>query len=119
MRLLPCHSNYYKDFPNVTSNGFDNYLPKNFRNAGVGAGSMLARIGGICATTLPNLYAIDEKIPPILFGCAAFISAFLTTFLPETGGLPLPENVDEIKAREEDDRRNGTWTKLKQIIART
>ena len=79
---------------------------------------MLARIGGICATTLPALYAIDEKIPPTLFGCAAFISAFGTTFLPETGGLPLPDDVDEIRAREEDDRRNGTWTKLKLLTAR-
>ena len=78
---------------------------------------MLARIGGICATTLPALYAIDEKIPPTLFGCAAFISAFGTTFLPETGGLPLPDDVDEIRAREEDDRKNGTWTKLKQLTA--
>ena len=85
----------------------------------MGAGSMLARIGGICATTLPTLYAVDERLPPILFGCAAFLSAFLTTFLPETGGLPLPDDVDEIKEREEQDRRNGTWTKLKQLRTRS
>ena len=81
---------------------------------------MLARIGGIFATTLPTLSEkVDEKLPPILFGCAAFLSAFLTTFLPETGGLPLPNDVDEIKAREEEDRKNGTWTRLKQLTTRS
>ena len=98
----------------------ENFLSCFFRNAGVGAGSMLARIGGIFATTLPTLSEkVDERLPPILFGCAAFISAFLTTFLPETGGQPLPKDVDEIKAREEDDRRNGTWTKLKRATTRS
>ena len=78
---------------------------------------MLARIGGIFATTIGTLSEdVDEKLPPILFGCAAFIAAFLTSFLPETGGLPLPKDVDEIKAREAEDRRNGTWTRLKHII---
>ena len=88
-----------------------------FRNAGVAFGSLAARIGGILATTIGTLSEdVDERLPPILFGCTAFIAAFLTTFLPETAGLPLPKDLDEIKAREAEDSRNGTWMRLRHII---
>ena len=81
---------------------------------------MLARIGGICATTIGTLSEdIDEKLPPILFGCAAFIAAFLTTFLPETAGIPLPKDVDEIKEREAQDKKNGTWAQLKRLATKS
>ena len=80
---------------------------------------MLARVGGIFATTIGTLSEVDEKLPPILFGCAAFIAAFLTAFLPETAGLPLPKDVDEIKEREAQDKKNGTWAQLKRIVTKS
>ena len=85
----------------------------------MGSGSMLARIGGIFATTVSALADFDEKLPPILFGSCAILSALLVTFLPETGGYPLPKDVDEIRAREEEDRKNGVWLNLKQRFITT
>lgn len=79
---------------------------------------MLARIGGVFATTMGALAQVDEKLPPILFGSAAFMSAFLTSFLPETGGYPLPKDLADIKAREEEDKRNGIWHQIKSRYIR-
>ena len=77
---------------------------------------MLARIGGVCATTMSSL---DDQVPPILFGSAAFVAALLTAFfLPETGGRPLPEDVEDIKAREEEDSESAIWPRIKNLIHR-
>ena len=79
---------------------------------------MLARIGGVCATTMGALAQVDDKLPPILFGSAAFISVLLTSFLPETGGHPLPKDLADIKAREEEDKRNGIWHQVRSLISK-
>ena len=79
---------------------------------------MVARIGGVCATTMGALAEFDDKLPPILFGSAAFISVLLTSFLPETGGYPLPKDLADIKARDEEDRRNGIWYKIWSSISK-
>lgn len=79
---------------------------------------MLARIGGVCATTMSALAKVDDQLPPILFGSAAFISVVLTSFLPETGGYPLPKDLTDIKAREEEDKRNGIWIQMKSLISK-
>lgn len=94
-------------------------MASNFRNVGVGSGSMLDQIGGIFATTVSELADFDPNLPPILFGSCAILSALLVPFLPETGGYPLPKDVNEIRAREEEDRKNGMWLHLKKRFIAT
>jgi hypothetical protein len=79
----------------------------------------MARIGGVCATFMGVLAETNEIIPPILFGSVALISAFLSTMLPETGGHPLPKDLEDIKAREKEDRENGFINHAKNIMTKT
>ena len=67
----------------------------------------MARIGGVLATTIGLVAEKNELIPPILFGSFAFVSAAITTMLPETGGRPLPKNLEEILERRKEDEENS------------
>ena len=80
---------------------------------------MLARIGGMFATTVSTLSDFDANIPPILFGSCAILSGLLFTFLPETAGHTLPTDVEEIRAREEEDRKNSIWLQVKKRFSAT
>merc|ERR1712109_318758 len=79
-------------------------FPTNIRNASLGSCSLVARIGGVLANTVGNLAEIDPRIPPLFFGSLALISSFLTLFLPETAGKPLPNTVEECKLYESKSR---------------
>jgi len=70
-------------------------MPTTVRNAGVGSSSMVARIGGVLATTVGNLADISPVIPISMFMASAFISATLSLFLPETQGTKLPDTPEE------------------------
>ena len=47
---------------------------------------------------------VDIRLPPLLFGSSALISALLTLLLPETAGKPLPNTVEECKLYESKSR---------------
>ena len=55
----------------------------------------MARVGGILANLVGTLAEINIHIPTVLFGSSALLSAVLSFFLPETGGKPLPETVED------------------------
>ena len=62
-----------------------------------------------------NLAEIDPRIPPLFFGSLALISSFLTLFLPETAGKPLPNTVEECKLYESKTRgMKGTAMVMQQ-----
>lgn len=81
--------------PNFARFSFSGFY---FRNTGLGSCSLVARIGGVAATTVGNLAEININIPTILFGSTALISAALSFLLPETAGKPLPNTVAECVA---------------------
>ena len=56
---------------------------------------MVARVGGILANLVGTLAEINIHIPTVLFGSSAMLSAILSFWLPETGGKPLPETVED------------------------
>jgi len=70
-------------------------MPTQVRNAGVGSSSMIARIGGVLATTVGALADISPRIPIAMFAAVALTSAFLSLMLPETQGKPLPDTAEE------------------------
>ena len=51
-----------------------------------------------------QLAEVDMRIPPLLFGTSAIISAFLTLLLPETAGKPLPNTVEDCELYESKTR---------------
>ncbi|XP_023332421.1 organic cation transporter protein [Eurytemora carolleeae] len=70
-------------------------MPTTVRNAGVGSASMIARVGGVLATTVGKLADVSPSIPISMFAFSALLSASLSILLPETQGKPLPDTPEE------------------------
>lgn len=70
-------------------------FPTPVRNVGLGASSMIARVGGILAPYINILADIWKPFPLIIFGSLAFIGGLLSLYLPETLGKQLPETIEE------------------------
>lgn len=70
-------------------------FPTPVRNVGLGAASMVARIGGILAPYINLLADTWKPFPLIIFGSLAFVGGLLSLFLPETLNKKLPETIEE------------------------
>lgn len=70
-------------------------FPTPVRNVGLGASSMVARIGGILAPYINLLADTWKPFPLIIFGSLAFVGGLLSLFLPETLNKKLPETIEE------------------------
>lgn len=70
--------------------------PTNLRSQALGTCSTLARVFGIVCPFVANLAIIWKPLPMVVLGVPSLIAAFLiTTFLPETTGKELPQNMAE------------------------
>ena len=85
------------------------------RNAGVGSCSFVARIGGVLANLVGQLAETHIAIPSVLFAFSALLSAFLSTFLPETGGKKLPDTIDECKLQKSEGLHLTCSKRIKNI----
>lgn len=68
-------------------------FPTVVRNVGLGASSMVARIGGILAPFFNMLADIWKPFPLIIFGAMALAGGILSLFLPETHNKPTLETI--------------------------
>uniref|UniRef100_A0A1A9VYD9 Major facilitator superfamily (MFS) profile domain-containing protein n=1 Tax=Glossina austeni TaxID=7395 RepID=A0A1A9VYD9_GLOAU len=68
-------------------------FPTVVRNVGLGASSMVARIGGILAPFFNMLADIWVPLPLIIFGAMAFVGGLLSLLLPETHNRPTLETI--------------------------
>uniref|UniRef100_A0A1I8PZ51 Major facilitator superfamily (MFS) profile domain-containing protein n=1 Tax=Stomoxys calcitrans TaxID=35570 RepID=A0A1I8PZ51_STOCA len=68
-------------------------FPTVVRNVGLGAASMVARIGGILAPFFNMLGDIWKPLPLIIFGAMAFVGGLLSLLLPETHNKPTLETI--------------------------
>uniref|UniRef100_A0A8D8ZQ27 Organic cation transporter-like protein n=2 Tax=Cacopsylla melanoneura TaxID=428564 RepID=A0A8D8ZQ27_9HEMI len=68
-------------------------FPTVIRNIGIGAGSTIARLGGILASYTSVLADIWKPFPFVLFGVLSLIAGILCLLLPETRGRKLPESI--------------------------
>ena len=82
-----------------------------FRNASLGSCSLVARVGGILANLVGTLAEVNIHIPTILFGSSALLSAVLSLMLPETGGKPLPETIEDCIRNESKSRGQRSLVK--------
>uniref|UniRef100_A0A6B2ELP9 Putative synaptic vesicle transporter svop n=1 Tax=Phlebotomus kandelakii TaxID=1109342 RepID=A0A6B2ELP9_9DIPT len=68
-------------------------FPTVIRNVGLGAASMVARVGGILAPYVNLLGDTWKPFPLIIFGAMAFAGGLLSLFLPETLNRTLPDTI--------------------------
>lgn len=80
-------------------------FPTPVRNVGLGASSMMARIGGILAPYINVLTDIWKPFPLAIFGGLALLSGLLSLYLPETLNKKLPETIEEGERFGRVDRR--------------
>ncbi|XP_055907603.1 organic cation transporter protein-like [Eupeodes corollae] len=93
-------------------------FPTVIRNVGLGASSMVARIGGILAPYFNLLSEVWKPLPLIIFGAMAFIGGLLSLLLPETHNKPMLETIEDgerfgKKVRQEDLLEQGE--ELKEV----
>ena len=72
-------------------------FPTVIRNVALGAASMSARVGGILAPLLIHSKLTQKNyfLPPLVFGIAALIGGILSTLLPETNNMQLPDTIED------------------------
>lgn len=70
-------------------------FPTPVRNVGLGASSMMARIGGILAPYINVSADIWKPLPLVVFGALSLASGLLSLYLPETLNKKLPETIEE------------------------
>ncbi|KAM7361434.1 organic cation transporter protein [Cochliomyia hominivorax] len=81
-------------FPNVYLYAGE-IFPTLVRSNGVGMCSFLGRVGSMIAPFISELAEAYYFLPPLIFGTFSIVGTFLTLFLPETRGLPLPETLED------------------------
>jgi len=71
--------------------------PTIVRNSALGVCTMAARFGGMVA---PAVSVMDDwRYSFAVFGCMSFTSGLLASILPETGGMAMPETIEDIVGR--------------------
>nr|CAA73031.1 putative organic cation transporter [Drosophila melanogaster] len=70
-------------------------FPTVVRNVGLGASSMVARVGGILAPYLKLLGEIWRPLPLIICGALSLTAGLLSRLLPETLNKPMPETIED------------------------
>ncbi|XP_055082362.1 solute carrier family 22 member 4-like [Periophthalmus magnuspinnatus] len=74
--------------------------PTPLRNTATGACSMVSRIGSCVAPFLLKLSVFLKFLPHITTASLALFAAFVTLFIPESFGHPLPETMEQMATRE-------------------
>lgn len=90
-------------------------FPTPVRNVGLGASSMVARIGGILAPYVNLLADVWKPFPLIIFGVLAFIGGLLSLYLPETLNKKLPETIQEGENFGKKKRKGGYEIEVEEL----
>ena len=70
--------------------------PTNLRSQALGTCSTIARVFGIVCPFVANLAVFWKPLPMVALGIPSLIAAgLIITFLPETAGKELPQNMAE------------------------
>lgn len=66
-----------------------------YRQTGIGASCMFARMGGVLAPLINMLHNHSPATPLLIFGASPLLGAVLTLALPGTADRPLPDTVED------------------------
>lgn len=92
-------------------------FPTVVRNVGLGASSMVARVGGILAPYLNLLGEIWRPLPLVICGALSFTAGLLSLLLPETLNKPMPETIEDGENfGKRQERRTSKAEELKVMI---
>lgn len=70
-------------------------FPTVVRNSAMGLGAMCARLSGISVPLITLLDSFEPTLPAVIFAIISIVSGFLTLFLPETLGHPMPQTLED------------------------
>ncbi|XP_076147905.1 solute carrier family 22 member 4-like isoform X1 [Alosa pseudoharengus] len=72
-------------------------FPTVVRAMGIGICSMASKTGSTIAPFFPFLGVYDKTLPYIVMGLMTLVAGLLSILLPETRGMPLPQQVSEVQ----------------------
>ncbi|EDW67544.1 organic cation transporter protein [Drosophila virilis] len=90
-------------------------FPTVVRNVGLGASSMVARVGGILAPYLNLLGEIWRPLPLVICGALSLTAGLMSLLLPETLNKPMPETIEDGENFGKKQRAPGT-EELKSML---
>ncbi|XP_030573667.1 organic cation transporter protein-like [Drosophila novamexicana] len=90
-------------------------FPTVVRNVGLGASSMVARVGGILAPYLNLLGEIWRPLPLVICGALSLTAGLMSLLLPETLNKPMPETIEDGENFGKKQRTPGT-EELKSML---
>lgn len=70
-------------------------FPTDYRGVGVGSCSMFARVGGMLAPLVVEMFQKAPWVTPVVFGVLGCLCGLLVIMLPETVGVRLPQTIQE------------------------
>ena len=73
-------------------------FPTDVRGNALGLGSMVGRVGGVCAPFINKLWQTIPWLPPTIYGAFCIIGGAALFFLPETAGRPMLNTIEEAEA---------------------
>ncbi|KAL7858532.1 hypothetical protein AOLI_G00186340 [Acnodon oligacanthus] len=72
-------------------------FPTVVRGMGMGVCSMCSKTGSTIAPFFPYLSHYDRILPYILMGALSLLAGLLSILMPETRGVPLPEDLSQVQ----------------------
>ncbi|XP_068227220.1 organic cation transporter protein-like [Palaemon carinicauda] len=82
-------------------------LPTVVRGEGLGIAFIASKMGSVIAPYITEyLGPFVPWMPSIIFGGGALLAGFLTMFLPETKGKPLPDTISDLEGKKMRKRRD-------------
>ncbi|KAI4883483.1 hypothetical protein NFI96_024521 [Prochilodus magdalenae] len=100
-------------------------FPTVVRGMGMGVCSMCSKTGSTIAPFFPYLGHYDRILPYILMGALTIVAGLLSILMPETRGMPLPEDLTQVQTlnwccccccgRPECSRKNRTTEKAQKL----
>ncbi|XP_062856760.1 solute carrier family 22 member 4-like [Trichomycterus rosablanca] len=72
-------------------------FPTAMRGMGMGICSMFSKVGSTISPFFPYFSYYDQVLPYILMGVLTLLAGLLSTLMPETRGIPLPEALSQVQ----------------------
>jgi len=83
-------------------------FPTVIRNVGMGVATVASRIGGILCPFVVLMGEENRSLPMFIFACMSLVAGLAGLKLPETKGRPMPETLEDLEQKEQEDAKKIT-----------